>query len=188
MTVKDNTIVEVHNLVDHMVVYKIDEDHIRREFAPGETKKIPAKELRKLYYTSGGDTLLKDFISVKNAELASEFGVSADTIEYNWTIQDIDKALVTDPIEVLLDALDFAPEGIKETIVDRAVALKINNMDKRQAILDKTGQDITHKIDFKEAVEPKQQKADTTKERRVSRTEAPEKTGRRVVKNATVTE
>ena len=188
MTVKDNAAIEVYNLTDHMVVYKIDEDHIRREFSPGETKKIMAKELRKLYYTPGGDILLQDFVSVKNPELASEFGVGSDIIEYKWTVEDIDKALLADPIEVLLDALDFAPEGIKEAIVDRAVALKINNMDKRQAILDKTGQDITHKIQFKEAVEPKQQKEDLVKKRRVDHVVTPEKTGRRVVKDPAVVE
>lgn len=170
MIVKDTAVIEVSNLVDHMVVYTIDEDHIRREFAPGEMKKIRAGELRKLYFTPGGDTLLQNFISVKNPDLAAEFGVSEDTVEYNWTIKDVDRALLVEPIEVLLDALDFGPEGIKETIVDRAVMLKINSMDKRQAILDKTGQDITEKIKSKEMVEPaKKTEASTQSRRTVSK-------------------
>lgn len=186
-TVRDDATIEVRNLVDYMVVYKIDEDHIRREFSPGEVKKVKAGELRKLYYTSGGGDLLKNFLSVKNAELASEFGVSSDTIEYNWTVSDIDKALLTEPIEVLLDALDFAPDGIKETIVDRAVVLKINNMDKRKAILEKTGQDITQKINFKEALEEQDVKQKSIqKERRVSSNQSEENARRRVQKTSVV--
>lgn len=189
MSVSDDAIIEVRNLVDYMVVYRIDEDHIRREFAPGEVKKVTAIELRKLYYTPGGGDLLKNFLSVRNAELASEFGVSSDTIEYNWTVSDIDKTLLVEPIEVLLDALDFAPDGIKETIVDRAVALKINNMDKRKAILEKTGQDITQKIDFKEALESQDNKQDSApKERRVNTGTQTVNTGRRVQTQVSIIE
>ena len=47
-----------------MVVYTIPEEGIRREFTPGETKKIPFEELEKLAYLSGGRTLMENFLKI----------------------------------------------------------------------------------------------------------------------------
>lgn len=49
-------------------------------------------------------------------------------------------------INVLKDALDFAPLGIVETIIDRAVALRIPDNNKREAIHEMTKRDITGMI------------------------------------------
>ena len=45
---KQDTLYDVKNRSASMVVYKIPEDGIRREFAPGESKKIKFGELEKL--------------------------------------------------------------------------------------------------------------------------------------------
>ncbi len=153
MAVSDNTAVSVRNLVDHKVVYRIPEDNVRREFQGFEVKKIKAGELRKLNYQYGGHVLLNQYLNVGNPELAEEFGVSSDIIEYNWTEQDVDDVLLRKDIDVLLDALDFAPQGIVELIKDRAVALRINDLAKRKAIADKLGFDINNTIDMMEKAE-----------------------------------
>lgn len=160
MSVADDTLVNVRNLVGHTVGYKIEEDNIRRIFQPYEEKKIKAGELRKLNYQYGGNVLLKNYLSVENSELSLEFGVSPDTIEYNWTKEDVDRVLTTEPIEVLLDALDFGPDGIKNMIVNRAVDLEINDMAKREAIFNSTGFDVNNQIKFKDAVEAEENKSD----------------------------
>lgn len=181
MTVADNVLVEVDNLVGHTVGYKIEEDNVRRVFQPYEKKKLTAGELRKLNYRYGGNVLLTNYLSVKNQELAAEFGVSSDTIEYNWTKDDVDRVLTTEPIEVLLDALDFGPDGIKNMIVDRAVELEINNMDKRNAILEKTGFDVTNMINFKKmASEGEDEEKPSNTQRRVKKSSST--SGRRVEK------
>lgn len=166
MTVADSVMVKVQNLVGHTVGYKIEEDNVRRVFQPYEIKTIKAGELRKLNYRYGGNVLLTNYLSVKNAELAQEFGVSEETVEYNWTEEDVDRVLKEEPIEVLLDALDFGPDGIKNMIVNRAVDLEINDMSKREAIFEKTGFDINNQIKFKQAVEAEEEQPEKTQSRR----------------------
>lgn len=153
MTVSDKLEVQVQNLADHQVVFIDDDLRKRFTFRPQEIKKIPAEILRRLYYSHGGQVLLQDYLSVKNKELAREFGVLDETIEYNWTQADVDNLLTNGSLDQLLDALDFGPEAIKIMIVDRAVDLKLDNVSKRQAILDKTGSNITQMINLKEAYE-----------------------------------
>ena len=51
------------------------------------------------------------------------------------------------PEEYLLDALDFAPEGIIDLIEKRAIELELPNMNKRKAIMNKTGVNITKSIE-----------------------------------------
>ena len=48
--ITQTTMYNVKNRSSSMVVYKIPETNLRREFAPGETKRIPFGELEKLTY------------------------------------------------------------------------------------------------------------------------------------------
>lgn len=180
MTVADTTVVQVQNLVDHIVGYKIEEDNVRRIFQPYEIKKLTAGELRKLNYRHGGNVMLRNFLSVKNKELAREFGVEDDTVEYNWTVKDVDEVLTNGDMDTLLDALDFGPEGIKSMLVDRAVTLKINDMDKRQAIYDKTGYNISKMIEFEELAQQDDDNSKTSNSsRRVKKTNGESRTRRK---------
>ena len=69
---------------------------------------------------------------------------------YTWTAKDVDKCLLYGSLDELLDALDYGPEGIKDTLAQRAVELKINDVSKRKAIQEKTGKNITSMIDLTE--------------------------------------
>lgn len=80
---EDKDLVQVRNLVDHMVVYKIDELNRRVVFNPFETKKVSVDELRRLNYTHGGQVLLHDYLCVMNDELRQEFGLGYDMPEYD---------------------------------------------------------------------------------------------------------
>lgn len=164
MTVQDTDSILVQNLVGHTVGFKDEDTHRRIVFQPYEKKHLTADLLRRLNYSYGGGVLLREILSVKNTELAREFGVPADQLEYNWTKEDVDKVLTTGTLDELLDALDFGPDGIKELIVDRAVELKLNDMRKREAILEKTGQDITQKINLKDQLEEALAADSTTEE------------------------
>jgi len=150
---EDKELVEVRNLVDHMVVYKIDELNRRVVFNPFETKKVPVDELRRLNYQHGGQILLHNYLCILNDELRQEFGIDPTMVEYDWTIKDIDAALTSSPIDELLDALEFGPEGIKNMLVDRAVQLKIPDTNRRKAIQEITGVDVNNMINFKEQAE-----------------------------------
>ena len=170
--VNDNTLVKVRNLVDHTVVYRIDEKNRRVVFGPYETKQIPAEELRILNFTTGGAVLIRDFLNIGNQELRQEFGLDPDQIEYDWTQADVDRVLTTGSMEELEDALDFAPEGIVDMIKSRAVALRIPDMNKRNAIYKKTGADINMQIQYAEKADQNKDKTAETHptQRRVKKT------------------
>ena len=63
MSAKDK-LYAVKNRSASMVVYKIPEDGIRREFAPGESKRIKYAELEKLSYQAGGRALMTNFLQI----------------------------------------------------------------------------------------------------------------------------
>ena len=174
---KDQDMVEVRNLVDHMVVYKLDELNRRVVFNPFETKKVSAGELRRLNYQHGGQVLLHNYLSVQNKELRKEFGIDPTMVEYDWMLKDIDAALTSRPMDELLDALEFGPEGIKNMLVDRAVQLKIPDTNRRKAIQDIMGVDVNSMINFQEQMdaEPEVEAPHTRRS-----TQTTPKTGRRV--------
>ena len=177
--------VQVQNLTDSPVVYNIPEDNIRRDFGPYEKKRIGVEELQKLYYQPGGSVLIRDFLRIEDKKMALEFGVDPDVYEheYQWDKNKVDDVLLNGDIDVLCDALDFAPEGIVELIVQRAVDLRIPDVNKRQAIKKATHKDIDkmiiNKTDLENAIGEKPQ--EERKTRRVNDTVKTEETsGRRV--------
>lgn len=146
MTLNDETIVQVVNLVDHPVSYVLPELQVTRRFDPHESKKLSIGELRALNYKRGGRVLLHDYLSVKNNDFRKEIGITEDIIEYDYSVQDIDELLLEGDIDVLKDALEFGPKGIVELIKSRAVKLKIPDLAKRQAIKDIAGTDVHKQI------------------------------------------
>ena len=187
--VSDNTIVEVQNLTDHTVVFTDDDNHRRYTFQAFEKKKVPAAVLRSLNYSYGGSVLLRNFLSVKDLDLAGEFGVDEETIEYTWTEKDVDRLLTSGSVDELKDALEFGPDGIKDLIIDKAVSTKLNDMQKREAIEEMTGKNITSMISLQEQAETKTENDDKPKRgRRVSKktttTKKSTTSGRRVNKSA----
>ena len=64
----EKKIMIVKNRSASIVVYRIPEKNIRREFAPGETKKIPYGELVDLSYQSGGRALMENFLQISSED------------------------------------------------------------------------------------------------------------------------
>lgn len=144
--ITDDKLIPVTNFMNHKVVFALPEYNRRYAFNAYEKKQIPAGQLRALNSSNGGHVLLMDYLHVGSVPLAHELGVPEDCIEYNWTKTDVDNCLLKEPIEVLEDALDFAPKGIVEMLKDRAVELEIADNNKRTAIFEATGADITNII------------------------------------------
>lgn len=153
--INDNEPITVRNLVDHKVVYTLPEINRRVVFEPFEEKKIPAGELRSLNYKTGGTILIHNYLCILNDEMREEFNIPKDLVEYDWTIADIHRVLedLNTPIEALEDALDFAPEGIRELIIDSAVKWKIPDSNRRKVISRMTGVNIDKMIEFAELTE-----------------------------------
>ena len=136
-----NTTYLVTNRSASVVVYSIPEDNIKREFQPGETKKIRHAELEKLSYQTGGPILIANYFLIRSAEAIKELGVSTEP-EYFMTEKEVIELIRTGSIDAWLDCLDFAPHGVIEMIKKLSVSVPLNDYEKRRALKEKTGFDV----------------------------------------------
>ena len=184
--IDDSELVPVKNMMRNEVGYTLS-NGVSRHFAPHMTIRIKASELRDLSYESGGLDFLRNYVCVGNSALAEEFGISNDLIEYTWTEQDVVNALTTSDLDVLLDALDFAPDGILDELRDKAVELEIADGNRIAAINKRMGVDINNMIKNKHAYDTADSKADEAPKQRRSST-AKKTTSRRRAANKETTE
>lgn len=174
--ISDDTLVPIRSIVNCQTGYILPSSGRSRRLMPDVTMRVTAGELRELFFSPGGSILLQNYINVGNKSLAAEFGVPYDAIEYDWTEADVKKCLLEDNIDVLLDALDFAPQGIIETLKDDAIKLEINDRAKIKAIADKTGVDIDAAIKNNHAYDNSDTNvADKPRQRRVQKDAEPRK-------------
>ena len=179
--ITENTKYNVKNRSSSVVVYKIPESNLRREFAPGETKPISFDELEKLTYQEGGRELLENFLQIMDEIPTKELNIKRE-VEYDMSEADIQKLLLSDPLDNFLDALDFAPIGVIDLIKSMAVSLPLTDIDKRRALKDKTGFDVDaalHHLEEERAEEKAPAAAPATGRRVKTETAAPTQTGRR---------
>lgn len=173
-----DTLIKVRNRAEGSVGYIIpDLGNLNRQFTSNETKEIPFDELRKLSFVPGGRYLLDNCLIIEDKDALQELVGDVEP-EYFYTENDIKNLLLTGSMDAFLDFLDFAPQGGIDIAKDMAVKLQINDINKREAIKNKTGFDVTKAIEFnKETAE------DAPQEEKVRRTtpitSAATETGRR---------
>ena len=177
----NNTMITVSNRSAGMVVYNIHDTGVRREFMPGEVKKIPYSELQMLAYQSGGRTLMENFLQIVDNEATEDLGVRTEP-EYYLDDQGVIDLLKNGSLDSFLDCLDFAPIGVIDLVKQYAVSLPLDNYDKRKALKEKTGFDVDKAISNLEAEKTDTDEQITPKapERRVKPTTEAVPTGRRV--------
>ena len=139
--ISQDTLYNVKNRSSSVVVYKIPESNLRREFAPGETKKIPFGELEKLTYQQGGREMLEQFLQIVDETVTSDLNVHRE-VEYDMSEAQVAALLQNGSLDAFLDALDFAPLGVIDLIKSLAVKLPLTDLNKRKALKDKTGFDV----------------------------------------------
>lgn len=144
-----NELIQVQNRSAGRVIYRIPEDNIRRTFAPGEIKSIPLGELEKLTFQEGGKTLIEDYLLLTNPKATEDLDIATEP-EYWLNAQQVEELLVNGSNDELLDALDFAPQGVIDLIKDMAVKIKINDYNKRASIKQKTGFDVTKALELEQ--------------------------------------
>lgn len=179
--VDDTEIIALENIAGHDVGYTLESSNISRTITPKVTIRVPAREIRELATSYGGLIMLQNYIRINNKDLAKEIGVPDDCLEYWWTEEDVYAALTTEPIEVLLDALDFAPQGIKEQLEQKAIEEEISDNNRLKAISNALGVDLFSMIknkhlyededDINKVVEPRRRRASqeaTGRHRRVA--------------------
>lgn len=140
-----NKIYNVKNRSSSMVVYSIPEDGVRREFAPGETKRVTFGELEKLTYQSGGRVILNSYLQVTDADVQDELNIHVEP-EYFMNEQQIIDLLKNGSLDAFLDCLDFAPTGVIDLVKDLSTKLPLTDYEKRKALKDKIGFDIDKAI------------------------------------------
>lgn len=163
-----NTMIKVTNRDNGSVGYSIpDLGNLHRSFASGETKEIPMEELRKLSYISGGKVILKQYLVIDNPEAVEELLGDVEP-EYYYNEEKIKDLLLNGSLDELMDCLDFAPEGTINLVQKLAVDLKLNDIQKRRAITEKTGFNIDSAVEIKEIEEAEETEPVETKTRRVA--------------------
>ena len=159
--INDNEIINVTNRNNGTTGYIIpDLGNLHRNFSAGETKKITMEELRKLSYIPGGETILREYLVIDNKEALEEL-LNGVEPEYFYTEEEVKALLLTGSLDQLMDCLDFAPEGVIDLVKNYAVELKINDIQKRQVILDKTGFNVTSAITVNEETNEEDEKVVT---------------------------
>lgn len=169
-----NKMYKVKNRSASMAVYSIPELGIRREFAPGEEKKISYNELEKLSYLSGGRQLMTHFLQITDEEVTTNLNIHTEN-EYYMSEEQIIDLIKYGSIDAFLDCLDYAPIGIIDLIKRYAVDIPMNDANKREALKKKTGFDVDSALKNKEA-----EKTDETQE---AKPEVKATTGRRTTTN-----
>ena len=164
-------VLNVKNRSAGLVVYKIPEYNIRREFRPNETKRITYEELTWLSYQPGGRSLMQNVLQIQDPEVTKNLNIVVEP-EYNMSEADIVNMLQNGSLDQLLDALDFAPQGVIDIIKHKAVSLPLYDMQKREAILKATGFDVTAAV-TNSLPDPEDESTTTTapQRRRVQATE-----------------
>jgi hypothetical protein len=139
--ITENTMYNVKNRSSSVVVYRIPETGLRREFQPSEVKRIPFGELEKLTYQEGGRELLENFLQIMEEDVTNDLNVHRE-VEYDMSEAQIKDLLLTGSLDAFLDALDFAPIGVIDLIKTLAVQLPLTDLNKRKALKEKTGFDV----------------------------------------------
>lgn len=169
-----NEMVKVVNKFNGVVGYDVPELGVHRNFYPHESKDISFDELEKLSFIPGGDVILKEYLEIVDEKVVAALFNQNSEPEYHYSEDDVKKLLTTGTLDQFLDCLDFAPDVIKDMIKDLSVKMPLNDMNKRQAIKDKLGFDVTRAIEIQntkydsETENDSNENAQTTTKRRTN--------------------
>ena len=181
--ITSDTMYNVKNRSSSVVVYRIPETNLRREFQPGDTKKIPFGELEKLTYQPGGYTLLEEFLQIVDEAVTNNLNVHRE-VEYDMSETQIRDLLTHGSLDAFLDALDFAPIGVIDLIKTMSVSLPLEDYNKRKALLEKTGFDVDKAVANLQAEKAEEKTAATESAAPTERRVKPAaQTGRRTAPN-----
>lgn len=139
--------IRVENRGNAIVGYKVPESNIIRRFVAGEVKEIPMGELRQAVQIPGTKRVIMNNLIIHDKSAVEELLPEAEP-EYFYTTKDVDFLLERGTLDQLKDALDFAPKGVVDLIKERAVTNELNDVRKREAILEATNFNVTGAIEI----------------------------------------
>ena len=169
-----STMYRVKNRGASLVIYKIPEDGIRREFKPGQTLTISSEELEKLTYQPGGTIILSQFLQILDLDAIEQFHIKTEP-EYYMSEAQVADLIKNGSLDAFLDALDFAPIGVIDLIKKMSIDIPMTDIQKRKALKNKTGFDVEaalrHNEEDKEESQTTILKQNNNGERRVKQPE-----------------
>lgn len=125
------------------VVYKIDALRISRTWnRPGDIINIPIDELIELKTVRGGKVLLDKYLIIEDEEAKALLYDYELPPEYDYGEVEVDYLLHKGTNEQLMDALDYAPEGVLFMIKSMAIKNKPDTTAKVEAINKKFNIDL----------------------------------------------
>ena len=139
--------VRVENRSRAIVGYRVPESKIIRRFVEGEIKEIPMGELRQAIQIPGTKRTIVNNLIIHDKAAVEELLPNAEP-EYFYTVKDVEFLLTRGTLDQLKDALDFAPAGVIDLIKEQAVILELNDIRKREAILEATNFNVTGAIEI----------------------------------------
>lgn len=169
---ENNTLVSVRNRNNGFTGYTLPDRNLWRNFAPGETKRVPFEELQQLQYQPGGNVILKNLLVIESQEALDALDMTVEP-EYHYTENDIRNLLLNGTVDQLKDFLDFAPEGAIEICKEIAVKEEIPDVRKRDAITEATGLNINNAINVNHIMDEGDSKEEPAKKERRVKAEAP---------------
>ena len=144
-----NKKVQVRNRSNRVVIYRVDDMHVRREFAPGETKTIPVEELLALSQKAGGAYIIRNSLFIQDPPTVKEMPMKVEP-EYYLDDKGVIDLLKNGSVDALLDCLDFAPNGVIDLVQKYALELPLTDTRKIKAIKNKIGFDVALALKHKE--------------------------------------
>ena len=160
----DNDKVRVENRSRAVVGFKIPDTKIPKRFVAGEVKEITMGELRQAVQVPGTRLTILNNLIIHDKSAVEELLPEAEP-EYFYTVKDVDFLLEQGTLDQLKDALDFAPEGVVSLIKERAVKNELNDVKKREAILEATNFNVTGAIEINHLAQVDDRSENTTKVR-----------------------
>lgn len=165
---EDSKKIKVKNRSHSGVVYVVpDMNNLRREFSGLEEKIVTFEELRKLNGLYGGRKLLENDLVVRDKEALEELNLHVEP-EYFYGKKEVDRLLQEGSMDEFLDCLDFAPQGVVDLIKSEAVVLPLNDVAKREVLLNKFDYDVNKIIEIQTLSSDKEEKKDVSKRRAVA--------------------
>jgi hypothetical protein len=108
---------------------------------------LTKEEIKQILNTPGGRDILENKVIISDADILKELNLNVEP-EYFYTEKDIEDLLKNGSIDQLQDALDFAPEGTVDLIVETATKMKLEDRNKLKIIKESTGFDVESMIDI----------------------------------------
>lgn len=129
-----------------VAAYYLPETNTLRQFYPKEQKKVLYREIEAVCAQPGGRELIYNYFYIQEEGVAEEVLNIKPEPEYFLTEDKIDSWMSSCSLDEFKDALDFAPDGVKDLIKRHAVSLPLNDLAKCEAIKAQLGFDVMQAI------------------------------------------